>query len=39
MLVLTLELGGIQVEGLGGSDIDNQAEFQNSGTVRGLALE
>lgn len=32
-------LGGIQIEGLGASDIDNQAEFQNSGTVGGLALE
>ncbi|KJR83460.1 xanthan lyase [Sporothrix schenckii 1099-18] len=32
-------IGGIQVEGLGGSDIDNQAEFQNSTTLGGLNLE
>ncbi|CZR58240.1 uncharacterized protein PAC_08131 [Phialocephala subalpina] len=32
-------IGGIQIEGLGATDIDNQAEFQNSTTVGGLALE
>lgn len=32
-------IGGIQIEGLGGSDIDNQAEFQNSTTLGGLNLE
>ncbi|CAK7226631.1 hypothetical protein SCUCBS95973_006267 [Sporothrix curviconia] len=32
-------IGGIQVEGLGGSDIDNQPEFQNSTTLGGLNLE
>lgn len=31
--------GGIQVNGLGASDIDNQAEFQNSATLGGLNLE
>lgn len=31
--------GGIQIEGLGSTDIDNQAEFQNSGTLGGLSLE
>ncbi|OHE95866.1 xanthan lyase [Colletotrichum orchidophilum] len=32
-------LGGIQVNGLGATDIDNQAEFQNSTTLGGLNLE
>lgn len=32
-------LGGMSVEGLGGSDIDNHREFQNSPAVGGLALE
>lgn len=32
-------LGGINVEGLGGTDIDNHNEFQNSPAVGGLALE
>lgn len=31
--------GGIQVEGLGSTDIDNQIEFKNSPSVGGLALE
>ncbi|CAK7229801.1 hypothetical protein SBRCBS47491_007372 [Sporothrix bragantina] len=32
-------IGGIQIEGLGGSDIDNQPEFQNSTTLGGLSFE
>ncbi|KAL4882209.1 FAD dependent oxidoreductase-domain-containing protein [Aspergillus karnatakaensis] len=32
-------IGGIQIEGLGSTDIDNQIEFQNSLAVGGLALE
>ncbi|KAJ4299245.1 hypothetical protein N0V90_004489 [Kalmusia sp. IMI 367209] len=32
-------VGGIQIEGLGSTDIDNQPEFQNSGTLGGLSLE
>jgi hypothetical protein len=32
-------LGGMSVEGLGGTDIDNHAEFKNSPAVGGLALE
>jgi FAD dependent oxidoreductase len=32
-------LGGMSIEGLGGSDIDNHREFQNSPAVGGLALE
>lgn len=32
-------IGGIQVEGLGSTDIDNQIEFKNSPSVGGLALE
>jgi hypothetical protein len=32
-------LGGIMVNGLGGTDIDNHPEFQNSPAVGGLALE
>ncbi len=31
--------GGMSVEGLGGSDIDNHGPFQNSPAVGGLALE
>ncbi|HSH94776.1 MAG TPA: FAD-dependent oxidoreductase, partial [Roseimicrobium sp.] len=34
-----LHLGGMSVEGLGGTDIDNHKEFQNSPAVGGLALE
>jgi hypothetical protein len=32
-------LGGMSVEGLGGTDIDNHKEYQNSPAVGGLALE
>ncbi len=32
-------IGGIMIEGLGGTDIDNHAGFQNSGALGGLALE
>jgi FAD dependent oxidoreductase len=32
-------LGGMSVEGLGGTDIDDHKEFQNSPAVGGLALE
>ncbi|KAK7426015.1 hypothetical protein QQZ08_007463 [Neonectria magnoliae] len=32
-------IGVIQVNGLGATDIDNQAEFQNSATLGGLNLE
>ena len=32
-------IGGMNVEGLGGTDIDNHNEFQNSPAVGGLALE
>lgn len=32
-------LGGMSVEGLGGTDIDNHREFRNSPAVGGLALE
>lgn len=32
-------IGGMNVEGLGGTDIDNHREFQNSPAVGGLALE
>ncbi|HSI62261.1 MAG TPA: FAD-dependent oxidoreductase, partial [Candidatus Saccharimonadia bacterium] len=32
-------VGGMSVEGLGGTDIDNHAGFQNSPAVGGLALE
>ena len=32
-------VGGMAVEGLGGTDIDNHKEFQNSPAVGGLALE
>ncbi|SEN16684.1 FAD dependent oxidoreductase [bacterium A37T11] len=39
LLEPTLHVGGINVEGLGGTDIDNHPEFQNSPAVGGLALE
>lgn len=32
-------IGGIQINGLGATDIDNQVEFQNSTTLGGLNLE
>jgi len=32
-------LGGMSIEGLGGTDIDNHKEFRNSPSVGGLALE
>ncbi|KAI1846018.1 hypothetical protein JX266_007827 [Neoarthrinium moseri] len=32
-------IGGIQINGLGATDIDNQDEFQNSTTLGGLNLE
>src|SRR5438552_2529068 len=32
-------VGGMSVEGLGRSDIDNHGDFQNSPAVGGLALE
>lgn len=32
-------VGGMSVEGLGGSDIDNHREFQNQFAIGGLALE
>src|SRR5690606_14040613 len=32
-------IGGMNVEGLGGTDIDNHASFQNSPAVKGLSLE
>ncbi|KAJ5106873.1 hypothetical protein N7456_003548 [Penicillium angulare] len=32
-------IGGIQVEGLGSTDIDNQIEFKNSPSIGGLGLE
>ncbi len=35
----TGHLGGMSVEGLGGSDIDNHLEFTNSSAIGGLALE
>lgn len=35
----TGHIGGMNVEGLGGTDIDNHKEFQNSPAVGGLALE
>jgi len=35
----TSHIGGIMVNGLGGTDIDNHPEFQNSLAVGGLALE
>lgn len=39
LLEPTAHVGGINVEGLGGTDIDNHREFQNSPAVGGLALE
>ena len=38
-MVTHYSVGGIQVNGLGATDIDNQAEFQNSTTLGGLNLE
>ena len=38
-LLLISTTGGIQINGLGATDIDNQAEFQNSTTLGGLNLE
>lgn len=35
----TGHIGGMLVEGLGGSDIDNHGEFQNSVAVSGITLE
>lgn len=35
----TITTGGIQINGLGATDIDNQVEFQNSTTLGGLNLE
>ena len=35
----TPHVGGIMVNGLGGTDIDNHSEFQNSLAVGGIALE
>ncbi|CAI4214321.1 unnamed protein product [Parascedosporium putredinis] len=32
-------IGGIQINGLGATDIDNQVEFQNSTTLGGINLE
>lgn len=39
LLEPTNHVGGMNVEGLGGTDIDNHKEFQNSPGVSGLALE
>lgn len=39
LLEPTMHLGGMSVEGLGGTDIDNHNDFQNSPAVGGLALE
>lgn len=39
LLSNTRRLGGIIVEGLGGTDIDNHGGFQNSSAVGGLALD
>lgn len=39
IIVINAWSGGIQIEGLGSTDIDNQVEFQNSTAVGGLALE
>ena len=38
LLANTNRLGGIIIEGLGGTDIDNHGGFQNSSAVGGLAL-
>lgn len=39
LLEPTNHVGGMNVEGLGGTDIDNHREFRNSPAVGGLALE
>ncbi len=39
LLEPTHHIGGMNVEGLGGTDIDNHREFRNSPAVGGLALE
>ncbi|MCA0230376.1 MAG: FAD-dependent oxidoreductase [Bacteroidetes bacterium] len=39
LLEPTKYIGGMSVEGLGGTDIDNHKDFQNSPAVGGLALE
>ncbi len=39
LLEPSADLGGIMVNGLGGTDIDNHPEFQNSPAVGGIALE
>lgn len=39
LLEPTKHIGGMSVEGLGGTDIDNHKDFQNSPAVGGLALE
>src|SRR5690606_13015700 len=39
LLTPDTRLGGIVVEGLGGTDIDNHASFRNSPAVGGMALE
>ncbi len=39
LLEPSAHIGGIMVNGLGGTDIDNHEEFQNSPAVGGLALE
>lgn len=39
LLEPTQHIGGNVVEGLGGTDIDNHKEFQNSPAVSGIALE
>ncbi len=39
LLTPDAHLGGIVVEGLGGTDIDNHASFRNSPAVGGMALE
>lgn len=39
LLEPSAHVGGMNVEGLGGTDIDNHPEFQNSPAVSGLALE
>lgn len=38
-IIAHAKVGGIQINGLGATDIDNQAEFQNSKTLGGLNLE
>ena len=39
LLEPSAHIGGMNVEGLGGTDIDNHRAFQNSSAVGGLALE